>query len=155
MSLTPSLSYRLQFQHHTVTDLTKGFDEQQLKQIPLPGKWSALENIAHLVSYQPVFQARIERILNERDPSFERYVADNDPAFLACAEESVNELIKNLDSVRIQIWQRIHQLKDDQLARKGIHPKFGELDITQWTEFFLLHEAHHLFTIFQLLRARR
>jgi hypothetical protein len=42
---------------------------------------------------------------------------------------------------------------DDQLALKGTHPKYGTLMITEWTEFFLLHEAHHLFTLFRLSKA--
>jgi hypothetical protein len=32
------------------------------------------------------------------------------------------------------------------LSRKGFHPSFGALTIPQWLEFFLLHEAHHLYT---------
>jgi hypothetical protein len=41
-------------------------------------------------------------------------------------------------------------LSPDKLDRTGIHPKYGKLNIIDWTEFFLLHEAHHLFAIFQL-----
>ena len=33
----------------------------------------------------------------------------------------------------------------------GHHPKYGALTLVEWTEFFLLHEAHHLFTLFKLL----
>jgi hypothetical protein len=36
------------------------------------------------------------------------------------------------------------------LERIGIHKKFGNLNIIQWLEFFVLHEAHHIYTIFQL-----
>jgi hypothetical protein len=33
----------------------------------------------------------------------------------------------------------------------AVHKKYGALTIMEWTEFFLLHEAHHIFTIFQLM----
>jgi len=49
----------------------------------------------------------------------------------------------------------IHQvsgLSDEQLTRTGLHPVLGEMDIPLWLEFFLLHEAHHLYAILFRLR---
>jgi hypothetical protein len=31
-------------------------------------------------------------------------------------------------------------------GRTGLHPTFGEMDVAGWLDFFLLHEAHHLYT---------
>jgi hypothetical protein len=59
-------------------------------------------------------------------------------------------LIKQLDNDRKIIYELITGLSDSQLNRTGVHKKFGPLNIIEWIEFFLLHEAHHLFTIFQL-----
>ena len=36
-------------------------------------------------------------------------------------------------------------LSPAETARTGLHPTFGEMDVTAWLEFFLLHEAHHLY----------
>jgi hypothetical protein len=47
----------------------------------------------------------------------------------------------------------ITNLNDGELLLTGTHPKFGVLTIPGWTEFFLLHEAHHLFTIFRLAKS--
>ena len=44
----------------------------------------------------------------------------------------------------------LKSLEDDQLARTGRHPVLGKLTLSEWIEFFLLHEAHHIMTIFQL-----
>ncbi len=46
---------------------------------------------------------------------------------------------------------KIFSLKDDELRRIGIHLAFGEMTVVMWVNFFLLHEAHHLFTIFKLV----
>jgi hypothetical protein len=32
-------------------------------------------------------------------------------------------------------------------SRVGIHPLFGEMSLALWVEFFLLHEAHHLYVV--------
>lgn len=152
MTLSHSLITRLQFQHQTIRELIEGRSEDQLKLRAIPDKWSAFENIAHLVSYQPVFHMRLEKILSETNPSFERYVADTDPEFEACREKPLNELLQSLNLVRSELFGKLNNLAEDQLSRVAMHPKFGLLNIVQWAEFFLLHEAHHLFTIFQLLR---
>jgi DinB superfamily len=152
MTLSHSLITRLQFQHQTVRELIEGRNGDQLKLRAIPDKWSAFENIAHLVSYQPVFHVRLEKILSETNPSFERYVADTDPEFEACRGKPLNELLQSLNLVRSEILGKVNNLAEDQVARVATHPKYGPLNIIQWTEFFLLHEAHHLFTIFQLLR---
>jgi hypothetical protein len=46
-------------------------------------------------------------------------------------------------------------LGESNLKRTGLHPRYGVLTIPQWTEFFLLHEAHHLFSLFMLLQELR
>jgi hypothetical protein len=55
-----------------------------------------------------------------------------------------------LDKDRKAIFQLVCSIPEEKLARTGIHKKYGRLTILQWTEFFLLHEAHHIFTIFKL-----
>ena len=154
MLLSNSISTRLEFQHHTIGELIQGHTEDELKIRVIPDKWSAFENIVHLVSYQLVFQQRIVRILIESNPLFRRYVAENDPAFDEYLQQPLDQLKDNLYSARKQIYQQLHTIPDDQLLSTGQHPLYGTLSLIQWTEFFLLHEAHHLFTMFQLLAKR-
>lgn len=71
MPLSSSVLSRLQYQHHTISELTKNFTEEQLRLRVNPDKWSAFENIVHLVAYQPIFIERIELMLKEENPSLE------------------------------------------------------------------------------------
>src|SRR6266700_502836 len=79
MPLSTSILTRLEHQHETVHELTKGFSEEQLRQRVNPDKWSVFQQLAHLASYQPVFLHRMQQIEQQHQPAFERYVADNDP----------------------------------------------------------------------------
>ena len=153
MSLSASVCSRLQHQHETIYDLLRGFSEEQLRQRLQNDKWSAFEQIAHLVSYQPVFMQRLQRITQETEPSFNRYVADNDPAFITCCKGSLKELLNDLSVQRAGITKYLMTLTEPAVSRTGRHPKYGSLTISEWTEFFLLHEAHHLFSIFMLTRS--
>lgn len=60
--------------------------------------------------------------------------------------------VKAINAIAIiqNLNELIFTLSEKELDRTGVHKKYGDLNIVQWIEFFLLHEAHHLFTIFQL-----
>ena len=155
MALSISALSRLQYQHTTIRELIAGLTEDDLKQVVQPGKWSAFDNIAHLASYQPVFLLRLERIQAEDVPAFERYVADNDPLFLEYRGRSLAELLSEMDALRAVIFSKLQGMGEDGPGRLAHHPRFGMLDVPKWADFFLLHEAHHLYTIFMLVQEMR
>lgn len=155
MPLSASVCSRLQNQHEAIYDLLNGISEDELRQRINKDKWSPFEQVAHLVSYQPVFLQRLQIIQQENDPLFDRYVADNDPAFIACCKRSLKELLNDLAAQRTLIINHLMILTGAAISKTGRHPKYGLLTVAEWTEFFLLHEAHHLFSIFMLTRSTR
>jgi uncharacterized damage-inducible protein DinB len=150
----PSLLERLLSQHQALSPMIAALTQEQLQAQPLPGKWSVQEQVAHLVSYQPAFLSRVYRILDTQDPLFEPYVGDDDPVFLYWRRQSMGTLLEELETDRQKIIQLLQSLPEEQLQRIGVHKRYGRLNIQQWTEFFLLHEAHHLFSIFKLAHAQ-
>ena len=150
MKVYPSLMDRLKTQHLSIEQILSAIPSGRIQMRPQPDKWSIHDNIAHLTSYQPVFLDRIHQILIQENPSFGRYVADLDPGFENCRCLTLETLTKQQNSDRKNIFNLVSSLSDSQLSRTGSHKKFGSLNIIGWTEFFLLHEAHHIFTIFQL-----
>jgi hypothetical protein len=155
MPLSLSIQSRLKHQHESLAELIKGLTEEQLKQRINPDKWSAFENTVHLVAYQPVFYKRLQLIEQQDNPAFERYMADNDPVFQQYKEYSLKELLEDFATQRFLINNHIFQLSETVLRRAGSHPLYGRFSMSQWSDFFLLHEAHHLFTIFMLTAAIR
>ena len=146
----PSLHDRLKTQHEALERIIALADISRLELHPFEGKWSIRDNIAHLARYQLIFIERIKRILTTDHPHIDRYNAENDPDFENWRRLGIPELSAHLKKEREVIFNLISTLSDHQLGRQGRHTKYGNLTIVQWTEFFLLHEAHHLFTIFQL-----
>ncbi|MEO8174835.1 MAG: DinB family protein [Sediminibacterium sp.] len=146
-----SLTDRLRTQHEAIEILIEKTGNDRLSAHPHPGKWSIKDNIAHLAKYQPVFIDRINRILLGTEPEFESYRAENDSEFPAWQSRETPMLLDTLYADRKHLNSFITDLSYTQLDMVGVHKKFGRLSIGQWTEFFLLHEAHHMFTIFQLV----
>ena len=153
MPLPKSTFDRLKNQHEVVEVLISGMSEEELRLRPIPEKWSVKENIAHLTCYQPRVIARTNKILAEDNPFFEAYIPEEDIDFPKYLSMSMEKLIAHQREKRAEIINLISNLSNDQLKRTGSHSKFGEMNIIEWTEFFLLHEAHHLHTIFKLIRS--
>jgi hypothetical protein len=145
-----NLSTRLQYQHKTLIDIIDGLTDELIRKTLVPGKWSVFENIVHLQTYQHVFNGRVKDMIEMTNPVFPRYVADTDPAFIENCRKTIREIMGDMISTRKEMSTGRLSLKDEVLDRTGTHPVFGTLTIEQWLHFFLLHEAHHLFTIFKL-----
>lgn len=152
MALSISITTRLRYQHESIEELIEGLSEGPLKRRIQPDKWSAFEQIAHLTAYQPIFLERLHKIEQEAGPAFERYVAEHDPSFHACLQKPLSFLLEELSIQRFIIVSHLTELSDEMLQRTGRHPKYGLLTIPEWTSFFLLHEAHHLYSLFMLTR---
>lgn len=150
MQIPSSLSTRLQYQHKSLVDMIDGLSEEQVRRQVNPGKWSIFENIVHLQTYQHTFTKRVRQILEGNTPSFERYTAESDPLFLDNCHKTFREVMQDFIALRKEISGGILSLPETDHAKKGVHPAFGEMTLLQWINFFLLHEAHHLFAVFKM-----
>lgn len=146
---------RLTAQAEAISLQLEGLSEAQIKARVLADKWSIQETLAHIGRYQEIFVERVHAMVTEDDMTFAPYNADEDILHEAWASLSVNDLLTNFYTGRKRLTRLLRSLSPAELQRTGRHGKFGEMDIGAWTEFFLLHEAHHLFGAFKLAAAHR
>jgi hypothetical protein len=154
MNLYPSQKERLATQHLALPGMLQEISTQKIEYSPAEGKWSIHDNIAHLAKYQLVFQSRITLILTGDKPAFTRYNADEDSDFPTWRQIEVAKLIRQIEIDRQELIGIIEQ-SSGQLNKIGIHSAYGSLNLVQWVEFFLLHEAHHLYTIYRMAHDNR
>ncbi|GAB3955286.1 hypothetical protein GCM10028805_42430 [Spirosoma harenae] len=145
-----SLVNRLTNQPGALPHLLANLTEAQIRQRPQSDKWSIFENLAHLGRYQEVFMERQQRIRTEDTPFFDRYIADNDPDFPSWTQLPFSVVVDQFHKTRTTLNKFLGELPAEELNRIGLHPAFGPMTVEGWTEFFLLHEAHHFFTILKL-----
>lgn len=150
MQTPSSISTRLQYQHKSLVDIIEGLTDEEVRRNVIPGKWSIYENIVHLQTYQHTFAVRVNQMLNDDNPQFSRYTAEGDPMFRDNLSKSSREIMQDLLVVRKDLAAKVLTFQESDLFRKGTHPVYGPMNMIQWLHFFLLHEAHHLFTIFKL-----
>lgn len=150
MQIPSSISTRLQYQHKSLLDILDGLSDEQIRRQLYPGKWSIFENIVHLQTYQHAFINRIRKILDEENSIFTAYTAEADPLFHDNCAKSSREVMQDLLTTRKELSASILSFKETDLGKEGLHPVYGKMNLLQWMNFFLLHEAHHLFTIFKM-----
>jgi uncharacterized damage-inducible protein DinB len=129
-----------------------GVPIEAILQPPASGKWSANEHLAHLARYHEIFLERVDRILKEDKPAFTRYRAEEDAEWERWRRLAYKEIAAELAAGRERLTTLLKSLSDSDYERIGVHSKFGAMPLALWLEFFLVHEAHHLYTVLQLVK---
>jgi hypothetical protein len=150
--LSPSSASRLATQLECLPALLEGAAPGALERRTRSGKWSVHENLAHLARHHAVVLDRVRRILAEDRPKLPRYAAEDDTEWPAWAALSQAEILTRLPNLRSELTALVRGLSDEQLARTAVHPTLGEMTLALWIEFFLLHEAHHLYLVMKRAR---
>jgi hypothetical protein len=150
--LSDTTRLRLRSQLEALDVILAGVSEQALVARPASGKWSALENLAHLARHHEVFLERLRRIRDETAPALARYRAEDDPEWSGWAALGAPDVLSRLRGLRAQLIAIVESLSPAELDRTGVHSAMGPLPVALWLEFFLLHEAHHLYAV--LTRSR-
>jgi hypothetical protein len=153
--IPPSLLGRLGSQLDALGPILGGADEAELTARPAPGRWSAHENLAHMGAVQEALFRRLERIVGETRPELRRYRAEEDPEWPAWAALSPAQALERLRRRRGDLVARVAAMVPEEAGRTGVHSRYGEMDVTAWIEFFLVHEAHHLYVVMQRLAEAR
>ncbi len=150
ISLPLPTQARLEQQLDTLFIFTDPLSDLQLRKQVVDGKWSVLLHMAHLARYQEVFIQRLDRIMLEELPGLPAYQAEGDFGWGIWQAADRTIISQHLKETRNTLLELAKGYSPAQLKRQGYHPRLGAMDVGQWLEFFLLHEAHHLYTIFQL-----
>ena len=144
MTLARSTRERLATQLDVLDVFLDGPSAARAETAPDDGGWSAKENVAHLARHAHVFMERMERILREDRPTLGSYRPENDAEWPRWRTLPLDEALQRLRAARARLLAWVDGLSEEQSRRVGVHP-LGEWDVPRWIDFFLLHEAHHLY----------
>lgn len=125
---------------------------QALEHRPIPGKWSARENLAHIGRFQEVLLERIEAILNQDNPQLASRTPENDPHTAQWMQKPLQTVLQDIEQLRPQLTSKVASLSESDLQRPLVHPAFGAMKLSNLLEHFLVHEGHHLFVALQRSR---
>ena len=140
---------RLREQADDIRRITSGLDEQQLATRTFPEKWSLKELVCHLWRIHQVFDGRLDVMLAQDNPAVANYEPEGDPEFDKMAARPAAESLAGFAADRERLAARLEGLSPAAWHRTGRHPEFGHYDVHFLVEYMALHEAHHMYQMYQ------
>jgi len=64
----------------------------------------------------------------------------------------MDHVLDRLRALRGELVALVRALDASDLAHTGRHSSLGPLPVAEWLEFFLVHEAHHLYVAMKRAR---
>ncbi len=121
-----------------------GLAAEQLKQRPIPGKWSTLEVVCHLADFEIVFADRIKRVIAEEKPNLPGGDEQLFAAHLRYHDRDVENELALVEAIHCQVAAILRTLKPEDFRRTGIHAEAGPLTLETLVARATGHIAHHL-----------
>lgn len=130
-----------------------GMSPEQLKARPVPGKWSTLEVVCHLVDFEPIYGERMKRVIATENPTLLGADPDHFAAKLAYHDRDVNEELAIMETTRSQMARIFRKLKPEDFQRVGTHNEYGPKTLDQLLTTITNHVPHHVKFIEEKRRA--
>jgi uncharacterized damage-inducible protein DinB len=148
----PSLLERLRGTPARLDERTRGVPAERLTRVH-PGRWSAQENVGHLLDLEPLWLRRAEQYLAAEaelvpaDPTNRATIGANHNA------RSVDALLSGFRAARMELVRALTNADDTIVTRTALHPRLKrDLRLIDLVEFVAEHDDHHLAVIGALTR---
>ncbi|MEI8133571.1 MAG: DinB family protein [bacterium] len=106
--------------------------------------FSVNEIIYHLLEVEELWQRRIHLMLHEDEPHFERIDPDELAKTNKYNEQDFHQGIADWKASRNETIELVEALNEKDLARIGMHSKFGEIDTYRILDIMADHDLQHL-----------
>jgi hypothetical protein len=135
----------------TISTMLGGLSEEWLTGNEGPNTWSPSDVVAHLIHCEESdWIPRMDIILSDGDKKFKPFDQSGHEYF---AKRSIRELLTQFGGMRERSIEYLvsKNLNDQQLRMKGIHPKFGEVTLSQLLSTWTVHDLNHIAQIARVM----
>ena len=110
-----------------------------------PGTWSSHQVLGHLTHIEESDWIDRTRVILEHGTDRVFDPIDRDAGFARFMGWTLDELLERFESVRAANLDTLDALvRDEDLARRGTHPDFGEVTLRQLLATWVVHDLNHL-----------
>jgi hypothetical protein len=112
---------------------------------PAPGEWCANECIGHVIEAEKRgFAGRVRLLLAGTEPQLQAWDQVAVARERADCGRAPDELLDELAHLRRRSVDLLRELRGDQLALAGMHPKVGRLTVSDVIHEWVHHDRNHL-----------
>lgn len=133
-------------------ELITSVEDADLTRAGPEGSWGVVEVLCHLRDWEKIFLARVKRIMDEDDPTFESIDDSLWPIDRDYHKQNPREVLEDFAEQRSKLVDILMELKVSDWARHGHAPRQGRVSINWYAEHIADHDAGHLKQIRQALR---
>ena len=126
---------------------------EQLQARPVPGKWSTLEVVCHLVDSDQAWCHRMKRVIAEENPLLIGYDESRFTAGLAYHQNELAEALGLLEAMRRQMARTLRAVPESAWSRTGVHSERGLVTLADMLRAEVEHVPHHLKHILEKRKA--
>ena len=125
-------------------DAIAGMAPKQIDAAPVPGKWSTRQVVCHLADFEPVYADRMKHVIAEDQPTFAGGFHQQFAEHLAYDQRDIEEELRLIEIVRIQIARILRTLPPKAFERIGIHSVEGPMTLQALLDRITNHIPHHI-----------
>lgn len=149
-NIMPSVIERLEGTPIRLREKMKGIDPSLYNKKP-DGRWSILEQTGHLADLEPLWQGRLDDILNGEKELRPVDLSNRKTTEADHNSKTLAELLDNFDALRQLTLARLRNLREEDVFRSSLHPRLKTpMRTMDLFTFVAEHDDHHLATITEL-----
>ncbi|MDO5979345.1 DinB family protein [Flavivirga spongiicola] len=125
----------------------------ELLEVKLDGKWSIKENIGHLIDLEPLWQGRLDDILENKE-YLRTADLENKKTDLALHNKTdINNLLSQFQNLRKVTLNKLDELTEQDVYKTALHPRLKKPMRTMDLFLFVAeHDDHHLARMTEIKR---
>lgn len=151
-NIFPSIIDRLEGTIVRLKYRVKNASTEILKNKP-HGHWSVLENIGHLSDLEPLWQTRLQEILEGKEIMAAADLQNTKTNQAAHNKKSLDDLLSNFVFLRNETLIQLQQLTEKDIYKSSLHPRLKTpMRIMDLFLFVAEHDDHHLVSIKELIK---
>ena len=147
----PNVCVRLRGTPARLEEIVRGVSHEVLVGKP-GGKWSAQEHAGHLLDLEPLWMARVEDFLGDRETLTVADLSNRKTDEANHNARELKEILGEFRSARLLLVARVGNLQPTVFARSLVHPRLKQpMRLVDHLYFVAEHDDHHLAKIWELI----
>lgn len=119
-------------------------------------KWSIKEHIGHLTDLEPLWQGRLDDILNGEQVLRPTDLENKATDLAGHNDHDIQDLLDRFLSVRTETMKQVRKLMPEDLIKSALHPRLGTpMRVMDLFTFVAEHDDHHLASIHRLINVSK
>lgn len=149
-NIFPSIIERLKGTPLRLNDKISRIPAEHLT-IKIDGSWSILENIGHLIDLEPLWQGRLEDILNNAKELRPTDLQNRKTDLANHDNRDVESFLKEFSGIRNITLKKLEMLTEEDMFKSALHPRLKTPMRTMDLFLFVAeHDDHHLARITEI-----